>query len=87
MQDAFRHEKTDRHIFKEMGELGLLGTADSEKVMAYLKSTKLKDFYAEGYVRADERYVHNMYLIQVKTPAESHEPRDYLKVAATIARR
>src|SRR5574338_250302 len=25
VQDAFRHEKTDRAIFKEMGELGLLG--------------------------------------------------------------
>ena len=61
-----------------------LGTADSEKVMAYLKSTKLKDFYAEGYVRADGRYVHNMYLMQVKTPAESHEPWDYLKVVATM---
>jgi branched-chain amino acid transport system substrate-binding protein len=45
-----------------------LNTADSEKVMAYLKSTKLKDFYADGYVRADGRYVHNMYLMQVKTP-------------------
>ena len=61
-----------------------LGTADSEKVMAHLKSTKLKDFYAEGYVRADGRYVHNMYLMQVKTPAESHEPWDYLKVVATM---
>ena len=61
-----------------------LKTADSEKVMAYLKSTKLKDFYAEGYVRADGRYVHNMYLVQVKTPAESREPWDYVKVIATM---
>jgi branched-chain amino acid transport system substrate-binding protein len=61
-----------------------LNTAGSEKVMAYLKSTKLEDFYAEGYVRADGRYVHNMYLMQVKTPAESHEPWDYVKVVATM---
>ncbi|MDX9839712.1 MAG: acyl-CoA dehydrogenase family protein, partial [Azoarcus sp.] len=25
VQEAFRHEKTDREIFTEMGELGLLG--------------------------------------------------------------
>ena len=25
VQDAFRHEKTDASIFREMGELGLLG--------------------------------------------------------------
>ena len=28
--DAFRHEKTDRHIFNEMGELGLLGVTVPE---------------------------------------------------------
>ena len=28
--DAFRHEKTDRHIFNEMGELGLLGVTIPE---------------------------------------------------------
>lgn len=61
-----------------------LKTTDSEKVMAYLKSTRLKDFYAEGYVRADGQYVHSMYLVQVKTPAESHEPWDYVKVVAVM---
>ena len=61
-----------------------LDTANSEKVMDYLKSTRLKDFYAEGYIRADGRYVHSMYLMQVKTPAESHEPWDYVKVIATM---
>jgi len=61
-----------------------LKTADSEKAMAYLTSTKLKDFYAEGFARADGRYVHNMYLMQVKTPAESHQAWDYVKVVATM---
>src|SRR5574338_1370068 len=31
VQDAFRHEKTDRAIFKEMGELGLLGATIPEE--------------------------------------------------------
>ena len=31
MQEAFRHEKTDVSIFREMGELGLLGPTISEE--------------------------------------------------------
>lgn len=30
------------------------------------------------------RYVHDMYLMQVKTPAESKKPWDYLETIATI---
>ena len=59
-------------------------TTDSDKIMAYFKSTKLKDFYAQGYVRADGRYVHDMYLMQVKSPAESQAPWDYLKLVAAL---
>lgn len=59
-------------------------STDADKVMAYFKKTKLKDFYAEGYVRPDGRYVHNMYLMQVKTPAESTMPWDYVKVVSTM---
>ena len=35
-------------------------------------------------VRADGRAIHAMYLLQVKTPAESHAPWDYYKLIATI---
>ncbi|TVT53885.1 MAG: acyl-CoA dehydrogenase, partial [Azoarcus sp. PHD] len=31
VQEAFRHEKTDREIFNEMGELGLLGPTIPEE--------------------------------------------------------
>ena len=61
------------------------GTDDSEKVLAHLKKTKINDVFAKGgYVREDGRMVHDMYLMQVKTPAESTEPWDYYKVAETI---
>lgn len=60
------------------------GTDDAEKVMAELKNMKLDDFYAKGFIRQDGRYVHDMYLMQVKTPAESKKPWDYLKTVATI---
>jgi branched-chain amino acid transport system substrate-binding protein len=61
------------------------GTDDSDKVMAYMKKTPIKDmFTANGVIRPDGRMVHDMYLLQVKKPAESKYPWDYLKVAATI---
>ncbi|MCL1960955.1 MAG: ABC transporter substrate-binding protein [Desulfovibrionaceae bacterium] len=60
------------------------GTLDADKVMAKLKSTPVDDFYAKGTIRADGRFVHDMYLMQVKTPAESKQPWDYLKLVKTL---
>ena len=59
-------------------------TTDADKVMAYLKSTPLSDFYAKGVIRPDGRYAHEMYLAEVKSPAESKKPWDYLKVLQTL---
>lgn len=61
------------------------GTDDADKVMAKMKSTKINDMYTKnGYVRADGRMVHDMYLMQVKSPKDSKYPWDYLKVVQTI---
>jgi branched-chain amino acid transport system substrate-binding protein len=60
------------------------GTTDADQVMAKLKSTPIDDFYAKGFIRADGRFVHDMYLMQVKTPAESKGPWDYMKVLAKL---
>ncbi len=58
-----------------------VGTTDSDKVMAELKKTKINDMFAKnGYVRADGLMIHTMYVMQVKTPAESKYPWDYYKV-------
>ena len=62
-----------------------IGTDDGEKVMAQLKKTKINDMFTKnGEIRPDGRMVHDMYLMQVKTPAESKAPWDYYKVVATI---
>ncbi|MDQ1920781.1 ABC transporter substrate-binding protein [Massilia pseudoviolaceinigra] len=62
-----------------------IGTDDSEKVMAQLKKTKINDMFTKGgEIRPDGRMVHDMYLMEVKKPAESKYPWDYYKVAATI---
>nr|WP_315845190.1 ABC transporter substrate-binding protein [uncultured Achromobacter sp.] len=61
------------------------GTDDGDAVMKWMKSNKVNDFFAQGgYVREDGRMIHDMYLMQVKTPAESKGPWDYYKVVATL---
>ena len=61
------------------------GTTDADKVMAQMKKTKINDFFAKGgYIRADGLMVHNMYVMQVKTPAESSYPWDYYKVVREV---
>ncbi|WP_225784961.1 ABC transporter substrate-binding protein [Xenophilus sp. Marseille-Q4582] len=59
-------------------------STDADKIMAHFKSTPLKDFYAQGVVRPDGRYVHDMYLMQVKSPAESKQAWDYYKVVTKL---
>ena len=61
------------------------GTDDGDKIMAKLKSTKINDFFTKnGVVRPDGRMVHDMTLMQVKSPAESKYDWDYYKVVQTI---
>ncbi len=61
------------------------GTDDSDKVLAHLRKTKINDIFAKGgFIRGDGRMIHDMYLMQVKTPKESTEPWDYYKVVQTF---
>jgi branched-chain amino acid transport system substrate-binding protein len=61
------------------------GTDDGEKVLAQLKKTRISDFYVKnGTVRPDGRMVHDMFLLEVKKPAESKYPWDYYKIVQTI---
>jgi branched-chain amino acid transport system substrate-binding protein len=62
-----------------------LGTDDADKVMAYLKKTKISDMFTkDGQIRPDGRMVHDMYLMEVKKPSESKYPWDYYKLVATV---
>jgi branched-chain amino acid transport system substrate-binding protein len=61
------------------------GSDDADKVLAHMRKTKINDIFAKGgFIREDGRMVHDMYLMQVKTPAESVEPWDYYKVVETF---
>ena len=62
-----------------------VGSDDSDKVLAQMKKVKINDIFAKGgFIRGDGLMVHDMYLMQVKTPAESTEPWDYYKVVQTF---
>ena len=62
-----------------------VGSDDPDKVLAQLHKAKINDVFAKGgYIRPDGRMVHDMYLMQVKTPAQSTEPWDYYNVVETI---
>jgi branched-chain amino acid transport system substrate-binding protein len=57
------------------------GTTDADKVMVELKRMKINDMFAKGgYIRADGVMIHDMYVMQVKSPQESRYPWDYYKV-------
>jgi len=61
------------------------GTDDATAVMAKMKETPINDFFAKGgVIRQDGRMVHDMYVYEVKSPAESKYPWDYYKLRATI---
>jgi branched-chain amino acid transport system substrate-binding protein len=60
-------------------------TDEGEAVMAKMKELPVQDMYSSnGKVREDGLMLHDMYLIEVKSPSESKGPWDYYKVLATI---
>jgi len=62
-----------------------IGTDDSAKVIAHMKTIKINDFFAKnGYIRPDGRMVHEYYLMEVKKPSESKYPWDYYKVIERV---
>ena len=61
------------------------GTTETDAVARKLHELPVDDFFARGgKVLANGRMVHDMYLFQVKTPAESKGEFDYYKQLATI---
>lgn len=59
-------------------------TVDADKVMTTWRGMKMNDFFASGQLRADGRYVHDMYLMEVKKPSESTKPWDYYKLVKKL---
>lgn len=61
------------------------GTDDTAAVLKKMKETPINDMFAKGgKIREDGRMVHDMYLFQVKKPAESKAPWDYYTLKGTV---
>ena len=61
------------------------GTDETQAVMEKMRGTPVNDFFvSNGRIREDGRMVHDMYLYEVKAPAESKGAWDYYKLIATI---
>ncbi|WP_247893955.1 ABC transporter substrate-binding protein [Azospirillum endophyticum] len=61
------------------------GTDSTDAVMEKMRAMPVDDFFARGArLRADNKLVHDFYLVQVKDPAEVKGPWEYYKVVATI---
>jgi branched-chain amino acid transport system substrate-binding protein len=62
------------------------GTDEPLKVAAKMRERPIEDFFARnGKLREDNLMVHDLVLVQVKSPEESKYPWDYYKVLATIS--
>ncbi|MGI4952184.1 MAG: ABC transporter substrate-binding protein [Janthinobacterium lividum] len=73
------------HYLKAVKELGLeAAKKDGAATVAQMKKMPTEDdAFGPGTVRADGRVLHPAFLWQVKSPAESKGPWDYLKLLAT----
>lgn len=61
------------------------GSDDPQQIREHMMNTPINDMFAQnGRVRVDGRMVHDMYLAQVKTPAESTSDWDLFKIVSTI---
>jgi branched-chain amino acid transport system substrate-binding protein len=61
------------------------GTDDTATVMKKMRETPINDMFAKGgKLREDGRMVHDMYLFQVKKPADSKSVGDYYNLKGTV---
>jgi branched-chain amino acid transport system substrate-binding protein len=60
------------------------GTKDPDAVAKKLKELPVDDDFAQGKVLGNGRFVHDVYLFEVKKPSESKKPWDYYKELAVV---
>jgi branched-chain amino acid transport system substrate-binding protein len=71
------------HYLKAVEKVG--SPADGRAVVAAMKAMPTDDpLFGHGEIREDGRKIHPMYLLQVKTPADSRSEWDVFKIIGTI---
>ncbi|MFO1116504.1 MAG: ABC transporter substrate-binding protein [Beijerinckiaceae bacterium] len=71
------------HLLKAMAVIK--NASDGVKLVDQMKAIPTEDaLFGKGIIRIDGRHLHNMYLLQAKTVAQSKGPWDIFNVLATI---
>ena len=71
------------HLLKAYAQLK--SADDGRKLVATMKAMPTDDpLFGKGMIRADGRHIHPVYLMQVKTPAESTGKWDVFKMVSTV---
>ena len=71
------------HYLKAVDKVG--SPKDGRAVVSAMKGIPTEDpLFGMGYIRPDGRHIHPMYLLQVKTPAESKAEWDVFKTLSVI---
>ena len=71
------------HYLKAVQKVG--GPEDGKAVVAAMKAAPTDDpLFGKGRIREDGRKLHDMYIFQVKAPAESKGEWDFFKVVSSI---
>ena len=79
------HVGTYSAVLNWLKSVQATNSKDPKTVIAHMQKQTFKDaFTGRGTLRPDGRMIHDVYLVQVKTPAESKSEWDLLKIVATI---
>jgi branched-chain amino acid transport system substrate-binding protein len=73
------HAATYSAVLTYLKAVQAIGTDSAPEVMKYMKQATIADVFAE-----DGRMIHDMYLMEVKKPAESKGPWDYYHIRRNI---
>ena len=81
-----RTREWSKRYFAKMNRIREAGTDEPLKVAAKMREKPIEDFFARnGKLREDNLMVHDLMLVQVKSPEESKYPWDYYKILAKIS--
>lgn len=79
------HSGTYSAVLQYLKAVQKAGTDETDAVAKQLHEMPVDDVFGRGgTVGPNGRMIHDMYLLQVKKPADSKEPWDYFNVLATI---
>jgi branched-chain amino acid transport system substrate-binding protein len=78
------HAGTYSSVLSYLKAVKAANSKDSDVVAKKLKELPVDDAFAKGKVTENGRFVHDLYLFEVKKPSEMKKPWDYYKQLAVV---